>query len=116
MDIPLPSTPAMLDFLSGSLPAALIRNPASWMVLASLCVTSWVLLSEKRIGRFGGAGWMTLPRLALGAVFAPLTGLVGGIAAGLSGGIVTGLLVGLAYLAVQVVVCLILPAVLVDKL
>ena len=93
----------MLDFLPTPL-----QNPATIMVAISIAFTLIIGFGEMGGRTSGGYGWLTLFRIAVGAVFALATALVGGIFG--------GLLAGLCYLVVQVMICIVIPLVWVEKM
>lgn len=97
-----------MDHLLDFLPVAVRSNPATLMVLVSVAFTLFIGFSEMGGRNSGGEGWMTLFRLATGAVFTLLTTIVAGIFG--------GWLAALGYLVVQVLVCLVIPAVWVEKM
>lgn len=86
----------------------LMINPARLLVMISALVTWFVCAAEYGGRRSGGSGWLTLARVSVGAVFTLITAIVaafyGGIAA------------FFGYLLLQLVVAVILPMVVVDKM
>ncbi len=83
-------------------------NPARFLVVISLVVT-WVTCAGEFHGRrSGGSGWLTLARISIGAIFTLLTAIVAAIYGGV------GAFFG--YLALQLVVCVIIPVVWVEKM
>ena len=99
----LPRVLPMLDFLPVPM-----QNPATVMVAISIAVTLLIGFGEMGGRNSGGSGWITLARLGVGAIFTLLTALVGGIFG--------GVLAGLCYLGVQILVCLVIPVVWLEKM
>ncbi|WXL24060.1 hypothetical protein WG219_11920 [Ectopseudomonas mendocina] len=77
-------------------------NPARLMVAISLAFSLFIIKAEYDGRKTGGSGWLTLARQAIGIVFTFLTAIV----AAFYGGI--GAFFG--YLALQFLVCVVLPA------
>jgi len=86
----------------------LLVNPARIMVLVSLVFSAFILWGEHGGRRSGGSGWLTLARVGIGSIFSVVTAIVaaffGGVAA------------FFGYLLVQILVCVVLPLVLVDRI
>jgi uncharacterized phage infection (PIP) family protein YhgE len=80
----------------------LLANPARLMVCTSIAFTVFVGLAEKGGKRSGGSGWLTLLRWATGAVFTIITAIVAAMFDGVRGFFIYG--------TVQVLVCLVIPA------
>lgn len=93
----------MLDFLPEPL-----QNPATVMVAVSVVVTLMIGFGEMGGRNTGGSGWITLARVGFGAIFTLITALVGGIFG--------GFLAALCYLVVQILVCVVIPLVWVEKM
>jgi hypothetical protein len=86
----------------------LMVNPARLMVVISLIVT-WCTASIEYSGRnLGGSGWVTLARIGFGGIFALVTAIV----AAFFGGV--GAFFG--YLLIQIIVCIVIPLVWVEKM
>lgn len=88
--------------------AWLLVNPARIMVLVSILFTLAVLRAEHGGRKSGGSGWLTLFRIGVGIIFSIVTAIV----AAFFGGI--GAFFG--YLALQILVCVVAPVILVDRL
>lgn len=86
----------------------LMINPARLIVLASAVVTWGVCVAEYGGRRSGGSGWLTMARIGSGAIFTLITACV----AGFFGGI--GAFFG--YLLLQLVISVILPILIVEKM
>lgn len=86
----------------------LLHNPARLMVLISLSVTWCIGVAEHGGRRSGGSGWLTLARVAVGGLFTLVTAIVAGIFGGV------GAFFG--YLLLQLVVCILIPLVWVEKM
>lgn len=86
----------------------LMHNPARLMVLISLSVTWCIGAAEYEGRRSGGSGWLTLTRMAVGALFTVVTAIVAGIFGGV------GAFFG--YLLLQLVVCVLIPFIWVEKM
>lgn len=86
----------------------LLANPARLMVLVSLGVTLLIGHGESSGRHTGGSGWLTLVRLACGAVFTIATVVVATIFDGVRGFFVFGTL--------QVLICLVIPALWVEAM
>ncbi|WP_029074048.1 hypothetical protein [Kaistia adipata] len=85
----------------------LLINPARIMVALSIAFTIFIGLSEAGGKTTGGSGWLTLFRVGTGALFTLPTAVVAGIFGGI------GAFFG--YLLLQILVCIIIPMVWVDK-
>lgn len=85
----------------------LLINPARLMVLVSIGFTLFIGLSELGGTNTGGSGWLTLLRLATGACFSLITALVAGWYGGIGA--------ALGYFLLQVLICLVIPVLIVDK-
>lgn len=83
-------------------------NPARLLVLISAVLTCLVFWAEYNGRRSGGSGWLTLARLASGVVFTIVTAIVAAVYGGV------GAFFG--YLLLQVLVAIVLPMVLVDRM
>jgi hypothetical protein len=88
--------------------AWLLVNPARVMVGVSLAFTLIILRAEHGGRRSGGSGWLTLARVGIGSIFSIVTAIVaaffGGIAA------------FFGYLLLQIIVCVVMPLVLLDRI
>lgn len=86
----------------------LMLNPARLLVVISLFVTWRIGVAEYGGRRSGGSGWLTLARVASGAIFTVVTAIVAGFYGGM------GAFFG--YLLLQLVVCVVIPIVWVEKM
>jgi len=79
----------------------LLVNPARIMVLVSLAFSALILWGEHGGRRSGGSGWLTLARVGIGSIFSVVTAIVAAF---------------FGYLLVQILVCVVLPLVLIDRI
>lgn len=87
--------------------AWLLINPARIMVALSIAFTIFIGRAEAGGKTTGGSGWLTLFRVGIGALFTLVTAVVAGIFGGI------GAFFG--YLLLQILVCIVIPMVWVDK-
>ncbi|KRW61902.1 hypothetical protein AO726_00230 [Pseudomonas sp. TTU2014-080ASC] len=83
-------------------------NPARFMVAISVCFSFIIIKAEYEGRRSGGSGWLVLFRMVVGSIFMLLTAVV----AAFFGGI--GAFFG--YLFLQLMVCIVIPALVVEAI